>query len=164
MDAFVQALQPRLWCWLHQEIPSCLKSTETRLIYETHSTKQLRPFGTQCKQHMTTHSGYGTTPVWCRGGTRYVEGCWGFLTWKWKSFCRIYQISISCFLKHMKFISKIVNKCLQVFSSLPGAHLLKIWYFRFQWSKFQNSSIKLFILYIFKYPRFCEVQNFKKCT
>ena len=26
----------------------------------------------------TTHSGYGTTPVWCRGGSRYVEGYWGF--------------------------------------------------------------------------------------
>ena len=21
--------------------------------------------------------GYGTTSVWCRGGSRYVEGCWG---------------------------------------------------------------------------------------
>ena len=26
----------------------------------------------------TTHSGYGTTSVWCRGGRRYVQGCWGF--------------------------------------------------------------------------------------
>ena len=25
----------------------------------------------------TTHSGYGTTPVWCRGRSRNVEGCWG---------------------------------------------------------------------------------------
>ena len=22
-------------------------------------------------------TGYGTTPVGCRGGSRYVEGCWG---------------------------------------------------------------------------------------
>ena len=26
----------------------------------------------------TTHSGYETTPVWCRGGSRCVEGRWGF--------------------------------------------------------------------------------------
>ena len=24
-----------------------------------------------------TKTGYGTTPVWCRGGSRYVEGYWG---------------------------------------------------------------------------------------
>ena len=26
----------------------------------------------------TTQTGYETTPVGCRGGNRYVEGCWGF--------------------------------------------------------------------------------------
>ena len=25
----------------------------------------------------TTQTGYGTTSVWCRGWSRYVEGCWG---------------------------------------------------------------------------------------
>ena len=25
-----------------------------------------------------TSASYGTTPIWCRGGNRYVEGCWGF--------------------------------------------------------------------------------------
>ena len=29
-------------------------------------------FATSCYE--TTHSGYGTTPVGCRGGNRYVEG------------------------------------------------------------------------------------------
>ena len=38
--------------------------------------------------------GDGTTPVWCRGGSRYVEGCWGFpylksflVSWFWFSWC-----------------------------------------------------------------------------
>ena len=26
----------------------------------------------------TTQTGYGTSSVGCRGGSRYVEGCWGF--------------------------------------------------------------------------------------
>ena len=26
----------------------------------------------------TTRTGYGTTSVWCGGGSRNVEGCWGF--------------------------------------------------------------------------------------
>ena len=28
-------------------------------------------------RHRTPKTGYGTTPVWCRGGRRNVEGCWG---------------------------------------------------------------------------------------
>ena len=26
----------------------------------------------------TTQTGYGTTTVWCRGGSRNVKGCWGW--------------------------------------------------------------------------------------
>ena len=49
----------------------------------------------------TTHSGYGTTPVWCRGGSRSVEECWGFRYLKIKilnPFISIFQVLlfISC--------------------------------------------------------------------
>ena len=33
-----------------------------------------------------TQTGYGTTSVWCRGGSSYVERCWGFPYLKIKRF------------------------------------------------------------------------------
>ena len=56
----------------------------------------------------TTHSGYGTTPVWCRGGSRYIEGARDFLIKKrhlWTSisyFACFMSISICLFL-HCQF-------------------------------------------------------------
>ena len=32
--------------------------------------------------------GYRTTSVWCRGGDRNVEGCWGFRRWKTEKLVR----------------------------------------------------------------------------
>ena len=37
-------------------------------------------------EDLTTQTGYMTTPVGCRGGCRYVEGCWGFPLLKIKMF------------------------------------------------------------------------------
>ena len=38
------------------------------------STNEEDPCQRQRHPHGTPHSGYGTTPVGCRGGNRYVEG------------------------------------------------------------------------------------------
>ena len=44
-------------------------------------------------------SGYGTTPVWCRGGSRYVWGCWGFPYLKMLLFPCLFLLSRSlCFI------------------------------------------------------------------
>ena len=74
----------------------------------------------------TTKTGYGTTPVWCRGGSRYVEGCRGFLYLQIEKFCRIYQMFISWFLIDMKFISMISEILFNQCSAFPGAHLYTI--------------------------------------
>ena len=57
--------------------------------------------------------------VGCRGGSRYFEGCWDSLTWKYKS----WQLSISWFLIDMKFISKSLYILFNQSSSFPGPHL-----------------------------------------
>ena len=42
-------------------------------VFVTSSLNSLYSFGIFIG-YGTTHSGYGTTPVGCRGGNRYVEG------------------------------------------------------------------------------------------
>ena len=96
----------------------------------------------------TTHSGYGTTSVWCRSGSRYVEGCWGFLHLNRKT-GTIYQISISWLLIDTKFIFNILEKItgIFIFSGAP-LRLFRISKFEefrvpfpsFKISKFQSSK------------------------
>ena len=68
---------------------------------------------------LTTKTGYGTTPVWCRGASRNVEGCWGF------PYLKIQKLPNFHFmlLIDVKFISKVFKICLRESSSFPGARL-----------------------------------------
>ena len=81
----------------------------------------------------TTPTGYGTTQVWCRGVSRYVEGCWGvpclkininnisicmFPIWFKFSFCFVFVSFVySCFILYVyiyiyiSFLSFIFQKC-----------------------------------------------------
>ena len=52
----------------------------------------------------TTHSGYGTTPVWCRGGNRYVEGCWGVPYLKITMICLHLLFSFFSFYFHCFYL------------------------------------------------------------
>ena len=86
----------------------------------------------------TTHSGYATTPVGCRGGSRCVEGCWGFPYLKIKIEIYIYihiyiytyiysflcslLVSISLFLLCFMFF---------FFSSISNSHFSFVLYFVF---------------------------------
>ena len=49
----------------------------------------------------TTQTVYGTTPVGCKGGTRYVEGCWGFPYLKIKK-CKVSRVLFFGFLVSTK--------------------------------------------------------------
>ena len=106
-------------------------------------------FRPQTADHGTTLKGYGTTPVGCRGGSRYVEGCPGFsylqikkllvLLVSWllgfkisfmflcfqKRFVTWHQVSISCFLMDIDLISKILKILLDGPSGFFGAHLFQ---------------------------------------
>ena len=79
-------------------------------------------------------TGYGTTPVGCRGGSRYVDcfmvlwlygflvfWCYGFLV------STICQISISCFQEGIDLISKLFEILLNGFPSFVGARLFQTW-------------------------------------
>ena len=64
------------------------------------------------------HSSYGNTPVWCRGGSRYVEGCCGFhylKIQKLPNFCFMvfdrYEIPIQDFNEMFTGIF-IISRCL----------------------------------------------------
>ena len=79
---------PYLWVWIFQitlETPRKLQRTYWALSKNTDSHPCTRPPNEHewrevypCKSYRTIHSGYGTTPVWCRGGSWYVQGCWEF--------------------------------------------------------------------------------------
>ena len=92
----------------------------------------LRPFSLL----MATQTGYGTRPVGCRDGSRYVQGCWGFLPWKSRGFCFLflcfesYKMSMSCLIcrcffpktvnivgiQNFGIYKHIINKCSRRFS------------------------------------------------
>ena len=76
----------------------------------------------------TTKTGYGTTSVWCRDGSRNIEGCWGFPYLeieKWPNFYFMFLIA-------MKFISTILKNCLRGSSSFLSVPVFtkfdKPWY------------------------------------
>ena len=46
----------------------------------------------------TTQTGYGTTSVWCKGGSRNVEGYWGFPSLKIKRGLRFLDFRFFVFL------------------------------------------------------------------
>ena len=71
--------------------------------------------------------------VVCRGGSRYVERCWGF------PYLKIQKLPIChfMFLVDLKFISKILKNCLRGSSSLFGVRLRL-----FNFSKLQKSKCR----------------------
>ena len=97
--------------------------------------------------------------VWCRGGSRYVEGCWGF------PYLRIQKLP-SChfmFLIYIKCVSNILQICAQRSSSFSSARLRL-----FNFSKFPN--FKIFKVSKYKVPTFRNAQKqsfgnsyFRKC-
>ena len=121
----------------------------------------------------TTHSSYGTTPVWCRGGNRYVETCWGFPYLNKEKFV---GFTIHAFLIDMKFISKILKNILQGSSSCPlpiftnfACSNVQIPKFSiFQFTKNQTYNFQFFKLSILKLSKIIyhfqkiECQTFKK--
>ena len=91
----------------------------------------------------TTKAGYRTTSAWCRGWSRYVEGCWrfpyleikrflGFLVFDFKSllyfqkiFVTYYQFPLSCLLIDIAPISKTFEILLDGSSSISSACLFQ---------------------------------------
>ena len=53
------------------------------------------------KTVLEAESYYGTTPVWCRGGSRNVEGCWGF------PHLKIEKLAISPFMFFDRYVIHI---------------------------------------------------------
>ena len=63
---------------------------------------------TKLQRIMWDHpSGYGTMSVWCRGGSRYVEGCWGFAHLKIKKVSWFLGVWFLCF----KNLGPCGNRC-----------------------------------------------------
>ena len=101
----------------------------------------------------------------CRGGSRYVEGCWGFplLENKKVSWCfgflvsKIYQ-TILCFQEDIDLISKMLKISLNESSSLLGARLSKMsTFFDFQKLTCANNIFWIWnvpgsVLVLFRYP------------
>ena len=84
----------------------------------------------------TTKTGYATTPVWCRGGSRYVEGCWGFRYLKIKLF---FHFDFHFVYFHFMFIFTVI--VISFISSFPYVLLYfkkHVQNFRHVWCYFQH--------------------------
>ena len=71
---------------------------------------------------LSTQTGYGTTPVWCRSGNRYDEGCWGFhyLKMKVDYFYLYFHVAVSyvyfCFPTVILVLFVIFYFCISMFA------------------------------------------------
>ena len=97
------------------------------------ATKTQWDWSTRSNVHSegTTKTGYRTTPVGCRGGSRYVERCWGFP-----------------YLKIKKFLGFLVSGC--------GLRFVCFWFYGFMVSWFRKLTklpVHAFRKIFIPYPR-----------
>ena len=99
----------------------------------------------------TTHSGYGTTPVGCRGGSRNVEGRRGFPFQIFKF--PIFKVPLSNF---SNFKGSTFHLCIFKFSifTLPNCHSL--------FFNFQNYQISNFQITKFQNVRYTHLPTFSE--
>ena len=98
-----------------QEHPGHPGSTRIDLVRRLMSNDNLLTkhmlSGMIASSYGTTHSGYRTTLVWCRGGTRYVEGCWG-VRYLFVLIVYLFLVVICCLLPCVYFENKNMFKML----------------------------------------------------
>ena len=88
----------------------------------------------QCKKqegYRTTQTGYGTTSVWCRAGSRNVEGCWGFPCLKIEQLLNFHFMLFDRYEIHIRDFGELFNH-----------FLVPLFDFQlFKTSKFQNFKV-----------------------
>ena len=109
----------------------------------------------EMRNHPTIRKGYGTTPVGCKGGSWYVEGCWGFPYLKIKP---VSCLLVSWFLV-FRFLGfqNILYFQMILFYILPNCHFTL---FDRYWSHiqyFRDVIRRIFIM--FRHPSFRKVSN-----
>ena len=108
-----------------------------------------------------TETGYGTTSVWCLGGSRYDEGCRGFPYLKMKMF-KVSWLVVSCSLVSNIVVRKIVRKTIRIkgnhAKTMPPRFLTKL-LTQHMFTAFQK-NLKNSSLHLIRFPKKDHKKNF----